>query len=198
MDSVNKTRSVLADYDSDTIVVYQAHSDTIADGALRDGTFSDGFSLKRMTWIKPSFGWMLYRAGYGQKPGQERILRIRIDRNGFEEILADATLSHFDPRFYEDESSWSERLGRTQNRVQWDPDRNLRLGRLGRRAIQIGVHGRFVKAYVNEWIRSIEEVTPLAREISEVAKDRSASFPSVPEEREYPVPKSLRRAIGME
>ncbi|HBB34945.1 MAG TPA: hypothetical protein DDZ80_20145 [Cyanobacteria bacterium UBA8803] len=31
------------------------------------GNFGKGFSLHRMTWIKPSLGWMLYRSGYATK-----------------------------------------------------------------------------------------------------------------------------------
>ena len=34
------------------------------------------FKPDRMTWIKPSFAWMLYRAGYGSKHGQENILKV--------------------------------------------------------------------------------------------------------------------------
>ena len=188
----------MAHFDDKTITVYQAYRDEIADGALRDGTFSDGFSMSRMTWIKPSFGWMLYRAGYGRKEGQERILKIRIKRDGFESILANAALSHFDASFYDSREAWQQRLRETSNRVQWDPDRNLRLGRLEHRAIQVGIQGADVERYVNEWIVGIEEVTQLAHEFEAVAKARSTTFPPVPEEREYPVPESLRRGIGMD
>jgi hypothetical protein len=37
-----------------------------------------------MTWIKPSFLWMMYRCGWATKPGQERVLAIQITREGFE------------------------------------------------------------------------------------------------------------------
>ncbi|MCA8935514.1 MAG: DUF4291 domain-containing protein [Planctomycetes bacterium] len=197
MNSVKETRRLLAHFDDKTITVYQAYRDEIADAAIRDGTFSDGFSLTRMTWIKPSFGWMLYRAGYGRKEGQERILRIRLLRDGFERILASAALSHFDPRFYPTEDAWKQRLRETTNRIQWDPDRNLRLGRLEHRAIQIGVQGADVKSYVNEWIVGIEEVTKLAHQIEGVVRSKGTEFPPVPDELEYPVPRSLRHAIGM-
>jgi len=197
MESVRETRRVLAHYDDKTITVYQAYRDEIADGALRDGTFSEGFTLTRMTWIKPSFGWMLYRAGYGCKEGQERILRIRIAREGFESILANAALSHFDSDFYESRDAWQQRLAQTSNRVQWDPDRNLRLGRLEHRAIQVGIHGKDVRSYVNDWIVGIEDVTQLAHEVEAVAKSRATNYPPVPKEREYPIPESLRRDIGM-
>jgi len=51
-----------------------------------------------MTWIKPSFLWMMYRCGWGLKDeNQKRVLAIDIDRAGFERALSMACLSHFDP-----------------------------------------------------------------------------------------------------
>ena len=73
-------RQVRARYDDDTITVYQAYGHAIADAALAAGTFTSPFSRTRMTWIKPSFLWMMYRCGWGEKPGQERVLAIRSAR----------------------------------------------------------------------------------------------------------------------
>ena len=50
-----------------------------------------------MTWIKPSFNWMMYRSGYATKPGQEVVLAIDIARDGFEWALKNAVLSNFVP-----------------------------------------------------------------------------------------------------
>jgi hypothetical protein len=51
-----------------------------------------------MTWIKPSFLWMMYRAGSGFKDeGQRRILAIDIGREGFEWALARSCPSHPKP-----------------------------------------------------------------------------------------------------
>ncbi len=80
-------RLVRAACTAGTITVYQAYSPAIADPAVRAGTFVAPFSRQRMTWIKPSFGWMLHRCGWGHKPGQERILAIEISRSGFEWAL---------------------------------------------------------------------------------------------------------------
>ena len=60
--------TIRAVYGEHTIRVYQAYSDPIADAALAHGTFvSPPFKMERMTWIKPSFLWMMYRAGWGLK-----------------------------------------------------------------------------------------------------------------------------------
>ncbi|WP_458785448.1 DUF4291 family protein [Vallitalea sediminicola] len=31
-------------------------------------SFGSSFKLNRMTWVKPSFLWMMYRSGWAKKP----------------------------------------------------------------------------------------------------------------------------------
>lgn len=87
---------IRAYYTDETIRIYQAYSDIIADSALEHGTFvSPSFKIDRMTWIKPSFLWMMYRSGWAQKDAnQKRILAIDIKREGFEWALMNGCLSH--------------------------------------------------------------------------------------------------------
>lgn len=58
---------IRADYNQHTITVYQAYNDAIADVAVRNGRFGAPFSFNRMTWIKPSFMWMMERSNWGLK-----------------------------------------------------------------------------------------------------------------------------------
>ena len=62
---------ILAQYDLDSIVVYQAYRPSIGHFAAQNGYFGEDFKLSRMTWIKPNFLWMMYRSGWGIKEGQE-------------------------------------------------------------------------------------------------------------------------------
>lgn len=158
-------RQIRAVYDAETIRVYQAYSDDIADSALAHGRFvSPPFKTERMTWIKPSFLWMMYRAGWGFKDaGQSRILAIDITREGFEWALAHSCPSHADPGMSKEE--WERLKAESPVRIQWDPERDLLLQPLPHRAIQIGLSKEAVKLYVNQWIRRITDVTPLAHEI---------------------------------
>src|SRR5215475_8375943 len=115
---------IRAVYDERTIRVYQAYSDEIADAALARGKFvSPPFKMERMTWIKPSLLWMMYRAGWGLKDaGQQRILAIDISRAGFEWALAHSCLSHHSgPIAFSD---WQKLLRTSPVRVQWDPERD--------------------------------------------------------------------------
>ena len=61
----------------DHLTVYQAYPPEIADAAVAAGRFVPPFKRERMTWIKPSFRWMMYRCGWATKPGQERVLAVR-------------------------------------------------------------------------------------------------------------------------
>ncbi len=181
-------RQIRAVYDDKTIRVYQAYSDAIADSALEHGTFkSPPFKMERMTWIKPSLLWMMYRSGWGKKDsGQKRILAIDISREGFEWALEHSLLSH-EANNYADKEEWLRIKKATPVRIQWDPERDIYLQPLPHRAIQIGLSNEAVPLYVNEWIQKITEVTELAAEIySLVQTDQlEAAKKLLPNESEY-------------
>jgi hypothetical protein len=188
MTAKNPTRQIRAVYDDTTIRVYQAYSDTIADSALKHQTFvSPPFKMQRMTWIKPSFLWMMYRAGWGHKDeGQKRILAIDITREGFDWALAHSCPSHPEPDMNADE--WELLKSRSPVRIQWDPERDLLLQPLPHRAIQIGLSEEAVRLYVEEWIQQITDITPLAQNIYSLVAERriNEAVLSLPKEAAYP------------
>ena len=77
-------REIRADFDRESLVVYQAYRKEIAEPAIESGRFVEPFSWGRMTWIKPSFLWLMSRSNWGQKSGQEHILAVRIKRTGWD------------------------------------------------------------------------------------------------------------------
>ncbi|MDI1461603.1 DUF4291 domain-containing protein [Catellatospora sp. KI3] len=181
-------RQIRAHYDEDSITVYQAYSPVIAGPAAAAGRFSTGFKRDRMTWIKPSFLWMMYRSGWAAKPGQEHVLAIRIRRDGFAWALANSALSSYEPDVHADRAQWKRSL-RAPVRVQWDPERDLHLRPLPYRAIQIGLSGEAVHRYVDEWTLGIEDVTAACREIRALigAGDLAGAAARLPAERPYPL-----------
>jgi hypothetical protein len=112
-----------APYSTETITVYQAYGPQVADAAVRAGTFVPPFSRERMTWIKPSLGWMIHRSGWAAKPGQERVLAIEISRAGSEWALAHSCLSHYQPGLRASPEDWAAMKETSPVRIQWDPDR---------------------------------------------------------------------------
>jgi len=157
-------RHILAQFDEQAIVVYQAYRPAIGHWAAEHGRFGGEFDFRRMSWIKTSFLWMMYRSGWATKPGQEVILAVRLRRAGFEAILAEAIPAVNDPACYQDAAVWSAAVARSMVRLQWDPDRTPGGGRLGRRAIQLGLRGRTLAQYATEWVVAIEDITGFVRE----------------------------------
>lgn len=155
-------QQIRALFDDKLIRVYQAYSDRIADSALENGTFiSPPFKLDRMTWIKPSFLWMMYRSQWGRKdPEQKRILAIDITREGFDWALANSCPSRPEPSM--GKAAWQNLKQKAPVRIQWDPERDLFLRPLPYRTIQIGLGKEASTLYVSKWIRKITDVTETA------------------------------------
>ena len=185
-------RQVRALYDDETITVYQAYRPEIAEAAVRAGRFVAPFSLNRMTWIKPSFLWMMYRCGWATKPGQERVLAVRVTRRGFEDALATASLSHFDPAVHRSHDDWAQALAGSPVRVQWDPERDRDLRPLRWRSLQVGLSGPAVHSYATDWTVGVTDVTDHVRAL------RSATHAEapLPAERPYLLPVAVASRIG--
>ena len=181
-------REIRGRFDESTIRVYQAYSPEIALPAVRAQKFVPPFKRSRMTWIKPSFTWMMYRSGWAEKPGQERVLGIDITRKGFEWALSHSCLSHFEAGVHGSHEDWEKQVQDSPVRIQWDPERDIRLQPLGWRAIQIGLGPIASNAYVDDWIVRIEDVTELAKEIHRHvhAGDVKAALALSPLEIPYP------------
>lgn len=192
-------RQIRALFDEETITVYQAYSPAIAVPAAAAGTLlSTPFKFDRMTWIKPSFLWMMYRSGWATKPGQEHVLAVRITRVGFEEALNLSTLSHFDPRVDVNLDLWKRRKQNSPVRVQWDPERNITLQTCNYRSIQVGLSGVAADKYVTEWTVDIKDITQHVREIHRIVM--AGCFDQVdailPKEVPYPLPMPTAMRVG--
>ncbi|MFY0602134.1 MAG: DUF4291 domain-containing protein [Cyclobacteriaceae bacterium] len=191
-------RSVRAVYDDTTITVYQAYRSEIALKALEHQTFVSPFKVSRMTWIKPSFLWMMYRSGCAQKEGQENILAIKISREGFEWALDHACLSHYENTIYNSHEEWTVIKDQSPVRVQWDPERDIHLKPLNYRSIQIGLSSVAVEKYVNDWIIDIKDITPICKKMSTLIESKSFEDLKslLPVERPYLLPSHIAKRIG--
>lgn len=194
-----KTHEIRADYDRDTIVVYQAYKREIASPAVETNRFHPPFSFHRMTWIKPSFLWLMARSNWGTKSGQECILGIRILRSEWENALSQSVLTSPKRSVYKNREEWREQFEKTHVHVQWDPERNLRGTKLNHRSIQVGISRFLIQEYVDEWIVDISDYTPLVRNIHRLC--RSGKYQNakrlLPNERVYPLPVEIGHKIGM-
>jgi len=189
-------RHILAQFDRESVVVYQAYCPAIGRFAAENQHFGGPFKLDRMSWIKPNFLWMMYRCGWATKRDQEVVLAVRIRRDAFDHILSRAVPSSFEPGPHADIAAWKLDLQKSDVRLQWDPDHDPAGDPLPRRAIQLGLRGETLKKYAREWIVGIEDISAFVREQSPNVTDTNLSELIIPMEREYPVSPEITKRLG--
>ena len=140
-------RHILAQFDAETIIVYQAYRATIGRFAVEQGRFGREFSYSRMSWIKPNFLWMMYRSDWGRSEGQEVVLAIRIRRTFFDSLLRAAVASSFPQSNFASQAEWQAAVKHSDVRFQWDPDHQPDGQPCARRARQLGLRGNTLEAY---------------------------------------------------
>ena len=151
---------ILAHHDAETIVVYQAYRPAIGLYAVEHGRFGGpDFSFQRMSWIKPNFLWMMYRCCWGTKAGQEVVLGLRIRRVFFDNIVAQAVASTFQPAHHGTREAWQAAVESSDVRLQWDPDHDPLGGKLARRAVQLGLRGRTLEAFATKEIIEVIDMS---------------------------------------
>lgn len=192
-------REVRAEYDHTTIVVYQAYRPEVALPAIAHQRFVPPFSLRRMTWIKPSFLWMMERSNWARKPGQEHVLAIRITRAGWEAALFKAILSAPLAGVYRDQDDWRRQMEHAQVVVQWDPERTIRGKSLPYKSIQVGLSRHIIGCYVEDWTVEIRDLTPVVHQLYELiqAGHMEQAEGLLPVERAYPLPSTITQRLGM-
>ena len=191
-------RHILAQFDENSVVVYQAYRSAIGNFAAENGYFGGEFSLNRMSWIKPNFLWMMYRSGWGTKAGQEVVLAIWIKRSAFDEILAAAVHSNFQPKVYSNETGWKTAVAKSSVRLQWDPDRHPSGAKVERRAIQLGLRGEVLSNYARNWIVKIEDISEFVRQQYQQVKSDNLTELITPWETVYPVENAdIAKRLGL-
>ena len=180
-------KEIRAFYTKDTIRVYQAYNKIIAREAVQKGTFGNSFKRERMTWIKPSFLWMMYRCGWGTKENQECILAIDIKREAFDYIVQNAVISTYHENMGLSQHEWKEQIKNSDIRCQWDPERDIDGNPLEYRSIQLGLRGDAVRKYIDEWIVTITDITDYVKDLKE-KKDSGIDIKNcLPKETKYTI-----------
>lgn len=186
---IHVKRAIRALQSPGTVRVYQAFGDEIAASINASGgkSFGPKFSMNRMSWVKPSFLWMMYRCGYATKPGQEHVFAIDIKEEGFRYMLEHSVLSESTSKAKDPEAKVlaHKKVSKSDIRCQWDPERSVRGGPLPIRSVQLGLRRDALKMYVNEWIVSMEEITPLVVEMRKLLEEKKDISHLLPKETPY-------------
>ncbi|MDW3647087.1 MAG: DUF4291 domain-containing protein [Bacteroidia bacterium] len=184
LENVPKTgKHILIQENQDQLLFYQAYNHKIADWALEHQELGgNAFSYNRMSWIKPNFLWMMFRCGWAHKENQECVLGIWIKKHDFEHILQEAVYSSFQSDIYGSVDKWKTALALHEVRLQWDPDHDIYGNKVERRAIQLGLKGKILKAFGTEMIEKIVDMTPFVKEQKEIIKHKKLDELQIPDE----------------
>ena len=196
---MNQEREIRANYDQASIVMYQAYSPQIADAAVKHQRFVSPFSFQRMTWIKPSFLWLMHRSNWGQKKNQQRTLAVHISRSGWDRALSLGVLTHPEPAVYPDPNAWEEDFTNAAVHIQWDTERTLRGAAMNCFSIQVGISRELIREFVDQWIAKIEDISATVTKIHGMlksGKQRNAKS-LLPAERTYPVSGDVAKRIHL-
>lgn len=137
-----------------------------------------------MSWIKTNFLWMMYRSGWGTKPGQEITLGVKLKRAFFESVLESVVPSAYESSRFDSIADWKSILAASNVRLQWDPDHGPSGEKRKRRAIQIGLRGTTLSQYGTQ---AILEVIDMSQFVSEQRKAATGGYENliIPTERTF-------------
>ena len=181
----NNYREIRAVYTDTTIRVYQAYNAQIANEAVAKGTFGSHFSLNRMSWIKPSFLWMMYRCGWCEKENQEHVLAIDVKRECFDRAVRDAVISTYHEDSGISKEEWQRLVKESDVRVQWDPEKDINGNNLSYRSLQLGLRGQVLHDYVNDWIVGLTDISDYVKELNSLRLENKDITALLPEEKVY-------------
>jgi hypothetical protein len=191
-------RHILAHFDEHSIIVYQAYRPSIGRFAIERGHFGGDFSFSRMSWIKPNFLWMMYRSGWGTKEGQEITLGLRLRREFFDSLLAQAVHSTYSAGHYATREEWQHALADSMVRLQWDPDHDPAGTKLERRAIQLGLRGSVLEAFAKHELLEVIDLTGFVADQRQHAASTSFAGLRTPGEQIYfPADPALNKRLGL-
>jgi len=191
-------RHIMAQYDDESIIVYQAYGPVIGEFASQHKYFKAGFSLERMSWIKTNFLWMMYRSGWAQKEGQKIVLAVKLKRSFFDRALSLAVASTFNENIYASEEEWRDAMKTSAVRLQWDPDHDPKGEKEERRAIQLGLKGDILREYSKEAIVDIYDMTQFVNDQFNNLQSGVVDDLIVPLEKEYLVDdEAVKKSVGV-
>lgn len=172
-------RRVLATFDEHEVVVWQAHRPEVAREAVDHQRFGGrSWRTDRVTRLRLSLPSLLARCSWATRQGRERILAVRIGRAGFDAILRQAVPADFDTAVYASKGAWHLATRFANVTIGWHPDVDPAGGLLGWDTPRIGLRDHALRAFTDEWVVGIEDVTAWV-EANRGRRDRDLPMPVV-------------------
>ncbi len=117
-----------------------------------------------MSWIKPNFLWLMHHFGWRTKEDPQGILALRLRREFFELLLAQAVPTAWERAQFVTQEAWANAVSRSPVRVQWDPDYDPWGHPLQRRAIQIGLKGAVLETFGQRELLEVLDISAFVAE----------------------------------
>jgi len=129
----------------------------------------------------------MHRSNWGKKRGQERVLAVRIRRDGWETLLEEGVLTSHDRRAHGAKTEWATAFESAPVHVQRDPERTLRGAPMNGYSIQVGVGRDRIQRFVDDWVLELKDMTPMVRKVDRLLKSGKGSSAKrhLPPERIY-------------
>lgn len=182
----DRGRVILAQYDTELVVVYEALSRAAARSVVQGGRLDALVEdFDRMHWFGTSFTWFMRRTGWATERGQRAVLALWLRRDRFDEILREAVPTHFTEGAFASREAWQEALDSSDVRAQWAPDFPPHGPKLNRKALEIGLRGEMLRGYVTGWVLAVEDITSFVRQQAQFVEMPELLF--VPAQDIYPV-----------
>ena len=137
------------------------------------------------------------RSNWGQKSGQQKTLAVRIKRTGWEKALSLGVLTHPEQSVYPNPTEWDMQFKDAHVHIQWDTERSLRGAGLNQYSIQVGISRHLIREFVEQWIVSIQDLSPTVSKIHQFLKTGNEKNAKrlLPLERVYPVDPQVGKQI---
>ena len=140
----------------------------------------------------------MYRSGWGTKEGQEITLGLRLRREFFDSILAQAVQSTYHEEHYPTREQWQKALAGSLVRLQWDPDHDPSGAKQERRAIQLGLRGEMLEAFGKRELLEVIDMTEFVAEQRPNAASARFAALHTPVERMYvPADTAVGKRLGL-
>lgn len=182
----DRGRVILAQYDADSVVVYEAMGRAQGRSLLERGHLGAIIGdVDRMHWFGTSFTWFMRSTGWATEPGQKMVFAVWVRRDRFDEMLQQAVPAHFTQSAFENREAWQQALDDSDVRAQWSPDFPPQGPKLDRKAIQFGLRGDMLRGYATDWVLGIEDMTGFVHQQAQFVGTPELLF--VPAQGIYPV-----------
>lgn len=190
-------KEIYACYDNKYIRLYMACSKEVAEEADKLGKFGEMYNKNKMTWVNPSFLWIMERSHWGRKKNQERILAVDLLREGFDGLLEQAVLTSNESCVYKTAEEWEKAYEEADVYCQWDADKNVYGSSIDKMALQIGIKGRALNSFLDNYIVDLFDITPYVNKWKKKLDNYSLNEENLPKEKLYLVTDKIKAKLGV-